>query len=250
MRHQFGTLWLPMGPGPHPVVVLIHGGCWLAQLPGLELMDHLAGDLRARGFAVWNLEYRRLGDAGGGYPGTFLDTAAGIGHLRTFAAQYRLDLSRTVVVGHSAGGHLALWFAASRRLPRASALSHSAPFPLRAVVTLAGINDLAAFRDAGPGICGEPETVDRLIGTRARHNAYADTSPTALLPLGIRQIVVAGTDDDIVPARFGRDYAARAKTLGDDVRFVPIAGAGHFDLIDPTSAAWSQVAPLIRSAVQ
>jgi len=249
---QFGTLWLPKALGPHPVAVLIHGGCWRAQLPGIELMDYLAGDLRARGFAVWNLEYRRLGKTGAGYPGTFLDVANGMDMLRPLAAKYALDLHRIVVIGHSAGGHLALWAAARNRIAKTSLLYRQNPLPVRAVVTLSGIDDLKAFHDDGPGVCGEPETIDRLIGARVRGgiDAYADTSPAALLPLGVKQIVVSGALDDIVPARFGRDYAARAKAAGDDVRFLPLPNAGHFELIDPRSNAWSQVAPLIQAAVQ
>src|SRR6478672_975380 len=114
--NQFGELWLPATKGPFPVVVLIHGGCWQSELPGTILMDYMAADLRAKGVAVWNLEYRRIGHSGGGYPGTFLDVAAGVDKLRGLAKARNLDLSRVVVAGHSAGGHLTAWTAGRGRL--------------------------------------------------------------------------------------------------------------------------------------
>jgi acetyl esterase/lipase len=124
---QFGELWLPAQPGKAPVVVMIHGGCWLDSY-GLDLMNGLAGDLRERGVAVWNIEYRRLGQPGGGYPGTFQDVAAAVDALRGLAARYPLDLGHMAAVGHSADGHLALWAAARRRLPAASPLRAPDPF--------------------------------------------------------------------------------------------------------------------------
>ncbi|MDP8916354.1 MAG: alpha/beta hydrolase, partial [Pseudomonadota bacterium] len=222
---QFGELWLPEGRGPHPVVVLIHGGCWRADLPGLELMDYMAEDLRRSGVAVWNLEYRRLGAAGGGYPDVFSDVARGVDHLRTIARPNRLDLRRVVFSGHSAGGHLALWAAARPRLPRTSALFQARPLRPRKVVTLAGINDLEAYRASGPEACGGPEVINRLVSAQDRPAPFADTSPAALLPIGTPQAVVSGALDRIVPSRFGREYAAAATRAGDRARAVDLAGA-------------------------
>ena len=241
---QFGELWLPRGTGRHPVIVLIHGGCWRADLPGLELMDYMAADLRDRGYAVWNLEYRRIGHPGGGYPGTFQDVAAGIDHLRAVSSRRRLDLDRVAVSGHSAGGHLALWAAARDRLPPGSPLRTAQPLALRGVVSLAGIADLAAYRQTGPDACGGPSTIDRLVGLQETggRDVLADTSPPALLPLGDRQIVISGAVDPIVPPDFGRDYALAASTSGDPAISVVLEGAGHFELIDPTSAVWPAVA--------
>src|SRR5690349_17022647 len=110
--HQFAELWLPKGAGPFPTVVLIHGGCWLAELPGTELMAYMAADLREHGYAVWSIDYRRIGEAGGGYPGTYQDTGAAIDRLRAIAVAKKLDLTHLVAIGHSAGGHLALWASA------------------------------------------------------------------------------------------------------------------------------------------
>lgn len=240
---QFGELWLPRGQGRHPVVVLIHGGCWRADLPGLELMDYMAANLRDRGYAVWNIEYRRIGHPGGGYPGTFQDVAAGLDHLRSLAPQYGLDLRRVVVSGHSAGGHLALWAAARDRLPAESPLRTADPLPIRGVVSLAGIPDLDAYRRTGPDACGGPSTIDGLVGIQqpGGRDVLADTSPPALVPLGDRQVVISGALDPIVPARFGQDYAAAAAASGDPARSVVLEGAGHFELIDPTSAVWPRI---------
>lgn len=235
---QFGELWLPAGEGPHPVVVLIHGGCWQADLPGTELMDYLAADLKARGYAVWNLEYRRIGHPGGGYPGTFLDVARGLDHLRAIAGERRLDLSRVVLIGHSAGGHLVDWAAARGGLPKASPLWSADPLPVKGVIGLAGIDDLEAFRATGPDRCGGPKTIDDLVSASARsgQDVYADTSPARLPAPEARVLVVAGAHDPIVPPAFAKAFAERW-----DVDELLIGDAGHFELIDPTSNAWRAI---------
>jgi acetyl esterase/lipase len=144
-------------------------------------------------------------------------------------------------VGHSAGGHLALWAAARSKLPADSALKTRDPLPLGFVVTLAGINDLAAYHERGPA-CGGGATIDALIDARGRGPAaYADTSPRMLLPLGVDQLVVSGTEDGIVPTPFGRDYAKVAVAAGDKASTLDLPGADHFALIDPSSAAWIAV---------
>lgn len=241
---QQGELFLPAGAGPHPVVILIHGGCWLAELPGPELMDYIALALERRGHAVWNIGYRRLGEAGGGYPGTFLDVASAIDALRGLAPANGLDLKRVVVVGHSAGGQLALWAAARAHLPRSSALYRGDPLRLHGAVSLAGIDDLEAYRTHGPAACGGPQTIDRLVGpaTGAHRRVYADTSPARLLPIGISYAVISGDADEIVPRTFGEAFATKARAMHDTVREVEIPSAGHFDLIDPQSAAWPRIA--------
>lgn len=241
--NQFGELWLPDGPGPYPVIVMIHGGCWQDSLPGVVLMDYLAEDMRVSGFAVWNIEYRRLGHGGAGYPGTFLDIANGTDYLRKIDREYNLDTSHVVAVGHSAGGQLALWAAARQRIKPTSALYQADPLPVQMAVTLAGINDLRAYRDAGAAACGGPDTIDRLINVpdRSGENPYADTSPAAMLPLNVQQLIVSGSLDPIVPGRFGRNYGLLAKTAGDRVEILEIEGTGHFELIDPTSKAWLMV---------
>jgi acetyl esterase/lipase len=235
--NQFGELWLPAGKGPFPVVVLIHGGCWQASLPGTILMDYMAADLRAKGVAVWNLEYRRIGHSGGGYPGTFLDVTAGVDKLRDLAKARNLDLSRVVVAGHSAGGHLTAWTAARGRLPTTSPLYVAKPLSIRAAVSIDGINDLEAYRAAGPGRCGEPATVDKLLEGAPKPSPYADSSPRELLPTKVPQVVVSGELDPIVPVKLARDYARAATRLGTPTELIVFPNAGHFEPIDPGTPA-------------
>ncbi len=241
--HQFAELWLPEGPGPHRTLVMIHGGCWLADLPGTELMAYLSEDLRRHGYAVWSIDYRRIGDEGGGYPGTFIDAATAIDKLKEIAPTEKLDLSKLVAIGHSAGGHLATWSAARPRLPKTSALAKESPQAITGVISLAGINDLKAYRETGPSACGGPPTIDALTGAAARSktDVLADTSPAALLPIGVRQIVISGALDKIVPPAFGKEYAAAAAKKGDTVKEITIENAGHFELIDSTSDAWKTI---------
>ena len=249
---QYGQLWSPSGRGLHPVVVMIHGGCWLASLPGPELMAYLAEDLRRRGIAVWNIEYRRVGEPGGGYPGTFEDVGLAVDHLRVIARAENLDLRHVAVVGHSAGGHLAVWAAARRKLPRADRLFSAHPLPVAGVVSLAGIDDLAAYHASGPAACGGPDTIDQLVGVGARRgrDVYADTSPAAMVPIGVPQAIVSGDLDPIVPTRFGHGYAAKARVAGDAVQVIDIPDAGHFELIDPTTPAWRRIEPVIEAMLR
>ncbi|MGI9170622.1 MAG: alpha/beta hydrolase family protein [Caulobacteraceae bacterium] len=243
---QFGELWLPFAGGKRGVVVMIHGGCWQAGF-GLDLMDYAAEDLRARGMTVWNIEYRRLGNAGGGYPGTFQDVGAALDKLRELAGRYNLDLRHVVLVGHSSGGQLALWAAARHRLAGSSPLSLANPLPVSGVVTLAGIDDLRTYRRVGPEACGGPGTIDALVAAAKRPtvNRFADTSPADLVPIGVPQAIISGDLDLIVPAVFGFDYAAKAAAAGDPVSAATLPGAGHFELIDPRSVAWRSIAPTI-----
>lgn len=257
---QYGELWLPAkSPNPSPVVVLIHGGCWRADLPGPELVRFLADDLRKKGVAVWSLTYRRVGHAGGGYPGTFTDIARGVDHLHTLREKYSLDLSRMVVTGHSAGGHLALWVAARSRIPAGSALrvdAASTPIAFKAVVGIAAIPDLAYFARAGAHACGE-KTVDQLVDSANRKTSAAlanapfrDTSPSELLPLGVKQILIHGVFDGIVPPSIGWRYQTMAKDKGENIELVTLDNAGHFELIAPWTPAGKVVVTRIVEALK
>lgn len=256
-RLQFAELWLPQGrPGPHPIVILIHGGCWRADLPGLELMDYMAADLRRRGYAVWNIEYRRIGaDAtgpqGGGYPATFQDTGAAVDALTTVAREWNLDLSRVVVSGHSAGGHLALWTAARGRIAADSPLHVAEPLPVKGVVALAAIADLEDYRENGPDACGGPGTIDALTGAAEGRtgDVYADTSPPRMVALGAPQAVISGDVDHIVPPAFGERYAAKAAAAGDRAESIVLPRSGHFELIDARSPAWTRVLAEIEAMI-
>ena len=236
---QFGELYLPAGPGPHPVVLLIHGGCWQARY-GLAQLGPLCAALRSEGLAVWSLEYRRLGN-GGGWPTTFADVATGADALRTLEAP--LDLGRVVAAGHSAGGHLALWLAARPRLPRSSPLWAPSPLPLKGVLALAALADLAAA--ARRGLCDG--AVGELLGgaPEAVPTRYDDASPAALLPLGVPQRHLVGVLDSIVPPDYLAAYVAAARATGDDASLEILPGAGHFELVAPASHAW----PALRAAL-
>ena len=228
---QFGELRLPKGAGPHPVAVVIHGGCWLAQYD-LTYMGHLSADLTEAGVAAWSIEYRRIGNAGGGWPGTFEDAARATDHLRELAKKYPLDLKRVVAMGHSAGGHLALWLAARKNLPKSSPAWSADPLPLGGVVSLAGITDL---RKTGTACDKE---VAQLMNGSASYNL---ASPIELLPLKIRYSIVQGDTDPIIPTAMATEFAEAARKKGDDARLVLIEKAGHFDLVDPKSFAWPMV---------
>jgi len=245
---QVADLFLPKGKGPHPVVVLIHGGCYLAEYQGLPQTSGIAADLAKRGYAVWNVEYRKLGEAGAGYPGTFLDVADAVDRLRVEALKYDFDLKRVVAVGHSAGGHLALWAAARAKLPKASPLWRADPVKIRAVVSLGGIGDLEGQRDVFAGACG-PEPIPKIIGLAERADAYADTSPAALLPTGSRTVMISGSLDHVMPPPTGVAYVERVRKAGDSAEAIALPGVSHFDVVIPTTAAWGEVAGMIDREV-
>lgn len=236
---QVGELFLPNGKGPHPVVVLIHGGCFLAEYEGLPQTSAMAADLARRGYAVWNLEYRKLGEAGAGYPGTFLDVADGLDHLRKAATTYGLDLTRIVAVGHSAGGHLALWAAGRARLPEGSPLWRADPLLPGAVVSLGGIGDLERQGDVFAGACGP--VIPRIIDTAGRAKPYGDTSPAALLPLSGPVTMISGAFDHVMPPFTGRAFVQTVRAAGGAAEVIAVPDAGHFDVVMPGGPAWEAV---------
>ncbi|HEV7386307.1 MAG TPA: alpha/beta hydrolase [Phenylobacterium sp.] len=242
---QTAELFLPKDkPSPHPVVVLLHGGCFLKELEGFPQTSGLAADLAARGYAVWNVEYRKLGEPGAGYPGTFQDVATAVDRLRAEAPKHGLDLGRVVAVGHSAGGHLALWAAGRRKLPAASSLRTADPLPIGAVISLAGIGDLKGQGKAFGLPCGE-DTLERLLDIAGRKSPYADTSPAELLPTGAKVVMVHGVYDSVMPPYTGRAYAMQVRKAGDRADVVVIPDAGHFDLVIPTTPAWKEIVGII-----
>jgi acetyl esterase/lipase len=224
-------LWLPSGTGPHPTVLMLHGGCWQSAVAGRDTMNWAAEDLRRRGFAVWNIGYRGIDRPRGGYPGTFLDVAAAADSLALHGRRLRLDTRRLVAVGHSAGGHLALWLAARKRLPGGSPLHNARPLPIARVVSLGGLPDLEDAARIENG-CGR---ASRTLG--AGH--YPETSVPRLAPLGIPQILINGTEDRVIPARLATGYRRRMRAAGDDVTVRLVRRTGHVDLIAPGSKSWS-----------
>jgi acetyl esterase/lipase len=250
---QYGELWLPTATtGLRPVVVLIHGGCWRADLPGPELVAFLADALRQQGAAVWSITYRRVGtnvgtkaDNFSPYPDTFKDVAAAADKLVELASKYQLDLRRVVTTGHSAGGHLAMWLAARPKLPQESALFSNTPLTITSVVGIAAMPDLQYAKAASAHACGA-DTVDLLINTKDRKDAaYLDTSITPLLPLGVPQVLVSGVYDAIVAPAQALRHRERAKAKGETVTLMTIDDAGHFELIAPWTPAGKRVVDTI-----
>ncbi|MBO0792793.1 MAG: alpha/beta hydrolase [Ktedonobacteraceae bacterium] len=235
---QVGDLFVPETGGLHPIVLLLHGGFWRAQY-GFDQLIALSEHLASQGIAVWNIEYRRVGNANGGWPTTLLDVAQAVDYLPTIASSFALDLHRSVIVGHSAGGQLALWVAARHRLPATSQLAASQPprFPFRAVISLAGAGDLEQTWQLQSG---GGATAEFLGGSPTEYpERYALASPARLLPLGVPQILLHGTQDQRLPLEVSQAYAAKAAAAGDEVQLLEIAGADHFALINPHSAAWA-----------
>ena len=241
---HFGDLRLPSGPRPYPVVMVIHGGFWRARY-GLDYVGHVCAALTASGVATWNVEYRRIGDEGGGWPGTFHDVARAADYLRELAPSHGLGLDRVVAAGHSAGGHLALWLAARHRIPVGDPLFVGSPLRPLAAVSLAGVCDL---RRSWELRLSDNVVETFMDGPPDRYpERYASASPAELLPLGVRQVLVHGTADENVPFQISRDYRARAATLGDDATLVTLPDAGHFEVVDPRSREWPAVAEAMLS---
>lgn len=252
---NFGDLRLPAVKGEErlPLVVFLHGGWWKAEY-GLDYSGHLCSDLKAYGVATWSLEYRRVGNPGGGWPGTFEDVAAGFDFVATLAEAYPLDLTRIVVAGHSAGGHLAFWLAGRPHIPQPSAIcvpqSH---LPVHGVVALAGAVDLRITFElaADSTFLHVRDEIVNLMGATPDEapERYTAGNPGDLLPLNVPQFLLQGTEDDQIPPELPRQWAERGRSRGDIVSLEMIPGADHFDVVDPTSKAWLPVRSTILRAL-
>jgi acetyl esterase/lipase len=228
------NLHRPAGEGPWPSVVVVHGGFWRDRYDR-TVTTSLAEDLARRGMLAWNVEYRRVGRDGGGWPGTLEDVAAALDALLDVV---EADRSRVVLLGHSAGGQLALWLAARHRLAQ-DAPGAAPRLRPRAAISLAGVVDLerASELGIGNGAC------DAFRGGSAADvpERYAVASPLALLPLGVPQLLVHGSRDEIVPVELSRRYANAAQEAGDEVELVELPAADHFDVVDSGHEAWAAV---------
>lgn len=245
---QFGELRLPdrkKFKPPYPVVILIHGGCWLADYD-YGYITRLGHWISGQGLASWTIEYRRLGDEGGGWPGSFQDVAQAADTLREIARSDPLDLNRVFAAGHSAGGQLALWLASRKQLGDDSELVTNQPLPIKGVLGLAAITDLAQYRIGPAESCNA--SVDRLLGgtPETQPRRYAETSPRARLPLNVRQVFVQGLRDPIVPMDSVRAYVEAAQQAGDAATLLPLAGAGHFETAVPHPASEAALKEALR----
>lgn len=247
---QYAELFLPPGQGPFPVAVLVHGGCWTKEFGGIAQLRNLAGALAARGIASWNVEYRRVDEPGGGYPGTYQDMTAALDALAAQAANHPLDLRRLVAVGHSAGGQLVQWMAARERIPASSPLYAPRSLPVRHVVSLGGLADLRREQALIKSSCGRD--LAELAGSPsgARPDVFSDTNAGDLLPNGGHTILVTGELDKIAPPRVAQEFAARARAAGDRAEVVILPGASHYDEVAASSASWPQVAQAIEKALK
>lgn len=248
---QFGDLWIPtvkIGTTEFPLVVFFHGGWWKSKYD-LEYAGHLCAALKSMRIAVWSVEYRRVGETGGGWPMTFEDAAAGLEFVATLAESYSIDLERVITMGHSAGGHLAFWTAGKGRIevgemklpvPRiklVGAIALAGAVDLRMTMDLAGEELFAHDRDE---ICALMGGAPKVVPER-----YAVGNPGDLLPFGIPQILIQGTEEDQIPPGLPAGWAKAAGEAGDDVTVEMIAGADHMDVVDPESKAWE----VVRAAV-
>ena len=254
---QFGDLRIPKGAGPHPVAIVIHGGFWKSIFES-DLMDDVAEDLTNRGLATWNIEYRRVGNVGGAYPGTLQDVASATDFLRTIAEQFNLDLTNVITVGHSAGGHLALWLAGRHRLSMGSILKTSNdPLLLKGVVSLAGIIDLELMSNLiqykqrmVKKVKIENPVADLVGGTPNEvPERYREVSPVQLLPLNVPQVLIHGDLDVNVPFKLSALYKELAEQAGDQVKMITLSNVEHFEITDPKSPVWTTITEQINELI-
>ncbi len=243
---QFAELRLPAGPGPHSCIVALHGGFWRNRYT-LDHLGHLCTALAGVGIATWSVEYRRVGDPGGGWPGTFHDVAAGSAHLFEQAAELGIDPARIGVLGHSAGGHLASWLASMANVPADSPI-RATPLHFRAAFPLAGVLDL---RQGWKEHLGNGAVSDFMGGAPDDLPArYEAASPSSLVPSPVPHLVVHGVEDAIVPVAMSERYVAAARHRGQEASLLRLDGADHFDVIDPESAAWPAIGEAIVAAMR
>ena len=243
---QFVEVFLPPGPGPFPLAIFMHGGCYITSDANIAGMRRTYAELAKRGVAVWGVEYRRVDEPGGAYPGMFQDVAAAVDLAAAQAGQFHFDLSRVALVGHSAGGHLALWASERGSIAASSPLYAAHPLRAKVVIAIAGPGDIAPLRSVSDQVCG-PGVFDGVVGkaSATRPDVFSDTSPAALLPIEAPMVLFAGAADDVVPPQFVQVFAKEAKDAGDDVTVEVLPGADHIDLIRPGNPAWEHIADVI-----
>ena len=236
---HFAESRFPDGPGPFPFLFVVHGGFWQSAYD-LKQIGSLCAALTDKGIVTCNLEYRRVGNSGGGWPGTFRDVSLATDNIMdTISSDPAIDVARATVMGHSAGGHLAQWLASTHRVPKASPLHSAQKYRLVRAVSLAGVCDLRA---AWKQRLGNGAVAKLMGGSPDQYPERFDAgSPIELLPSGSRQILIHGTEDDIVPFSQSEKFVERAEQLGERPTLVKLNGVGHFELIDPESDAWSTI---------
>ncbi|MEX3629691.1 MAG: alpha/beta hydrolase [Burkholderia sp.] len=243
-------LFRPAGRGPFPIAILIHGGCWQSRYGGLPQFRAIGARLAGQGIAAWNIEYRRVDEPGGGYPGTYRDVGAAVDLLASRAAALGLDPRRVVAIGHSVGAPLARWLAARARLPRASVLFAAQAQAIPTVVSLGGLPDLehdaAAIRDACgldlPALTGPP--------SETRPDVFSDTSAASTLPNGTSVIAITGALDAVAPPDLAARYVDRLRAAGDRARAEVVPDVGHLDEAVLDSPVWPILEATIREVLR
>lgn len=240
---QVVDVWRPAGAGPHPAVIMIHGGCWKTEIAERSIMNWIADDLRVHGVGVWNIEYRGV-DRGGGMPGTYEDVGKAADLLLTDGAKYGLAASAPLIaIGHSAGGHLALWLARRPALPAGDALRGTAPIALDLAISQGGLPDLRTQSTLTDHGCGAEGAIAMAGGD------YARSSPQEM-PLGAaRELLFNNDRDAIAPPAFGAAYVAAMAARGVTVEMVTTPGEGHVELIAPGSVSWTRQRDAILAAL-
>lgn len=242
---QFADLRSPENDGPHPCVIAIHGGFW-RNTYSLNHLGHLCAALTEQGLATWNIEYRRVGDAGGGWPGTFQDVADASRHVFEHANQLGIDPARISILGHSAGGQLASWLGSMGNIPATSSV-RADPLHLRGFVSLAGVFDL---REAWKQNLSNGAVEEFLEGTPDEvPDHYAAASPMALIPSRVPHLLIHGDEDAIVPVSMSEAYHAATLGAGGRSTLLTLPDADHFDVIDPESHVWPEIASAILALV-
>jgi len=246
---QFVELFKPAGPGPHPVVVLIHGGCWTVHFGGIEQMRNMAGALARQGIAVWNVEYRRYDEEGGGYPGMYHDVATAVDLLKHEAPVSQLDLQRIVAVGHSAGGHLAQWAVSRHKLPAWSPAWVPQPLPIKTVISLGGLADLLNEAALIRRTCDRETAQIAGLPSAQRPDVFLDTSPAVARAFLEKKRVPWAVAAAVLLSASGAWGARRARAAGDTAELHVLPGGSHYDEVSADSKSWAIVGAQIRKAV-
>ena len=214
-------------------------------------MSPFACEVCTAGFATWNIEYRCTDNEGGGWPGTFIDVGKAIDHLKILAPEYNLDLDNVIIVGHSSGGHLALWSAARKKLSLSSPLYSPDSLAPRAVINIAGPGDLKSFQKIELKCCGS-NIISALLknGEGSIESKLAQTSPYELLPLSIKQLFISGEHDLASPLDEINKYVKKAKALNDEAELHLIRNAGHFEVVDPRGEAFKEILEIFKSLIK
>ena len=238
---QFGVLRMPETSHSCPVIVLIHGGFWQAKY-NLDENNPIAYDLTQKGYATWNIEYRRVGEEGGGWTGTFNDVINAVNHLLKIEESYPIDLSRVIVIGHSAGGHLALWLASRIKSTTNDCSFYQLSVSFQKVISLAGVTDLVKMWNIHEQKKMKSHTAALLEGSpEEAPKRYKLSSPAELLPMNVEQVLIHSELDRHVPVELSKDYYKSAVKKGENVKIVILPDIDHFIIIEPTSSAWTSV---------